>query len=305
MLEARMDDLFPFEREVRNAIQEQSGDLCGHAKRLLRFWLMTDKDRGLEASDLPLIVLRILLSMSVKSCRQFRSVIELCGRAESVDASVVARAMFETALVVGFVLKPRFVPRKFDRSGKVVGKIVVADKPLTREFRALLFVTHDVLKPERFADLHGKRPGMKRYAKGMAKLATKDNVAAPYKQAIGAGWTKLLMEYPHTYSGLSISNLARSLGNPFNTWYDQVYGWQSEHVHAGDLLHHMQMDSEATTRPSWHGPVGHVRNTLMTAIAMFHATAGMMNKYVGFGVGMNTGLHALGKEYNELLKKHD
>jgi hypothetical protein len=43
----------------------------------------------------------------------------------------------------------------------------------------------------------------------------------------------------------------------------------------------------------------------MTAIAMFHATAGMMNKYVGFGVGMNTGLHALGKEYNELLKKHD
>jgi hypothetical protein len=39
MLEARMDDLFPYEREVRNAIQEQSGDLLGYAKRLLRFWL--------------------------------------------------------------------------------------------------------------------------------------------------------------------------------------------------------------------------------------------------------------------------
>jgi hypothetical protein len=210
--------------------------------------------------------------------------------------------MFETALAIGFVLKPRFVPREFDKRGQVKRTIKVPGVSLTREFRSMLFMAHDVLAPERSASQHAERPGMKRYAKGLAKLIDASDASRIYKDAIGPEWTKILMNRPFTYSGLTISNLARSLGKPFTKWYDQVYGPQSEHVHAADMLHHVQMDEDYTSMPQWHETVEHVHGTLITAIAMLYTAVGWLNKEIEFGVAMNTALHGFYQEYKSLIK---
>lgn len=292
---------FSGESELRSALEKECGDLFGFSRRLLRYWLEADKDTGLEKSDIPPIVLRVVVAMSTKAARQFRSVIELCERGEAADASVLARALFETTLVVGFVLKERFKPREFKADGAVRKTIVMPSVCLSREFRATLYVTHGVLKPEAFAQRHANRPGMKRSAKRMAKIGS-DAIAEPYKRAIGPEWTQILRKSPYTYSGLTVAGLARSLGKPFASWYDAVYGFQSEHIHANDLLHHMQFDEEGTTLPSWHDSVSYVRLTLPTAVAMFYATIGMINHHVGFGVAMNTALDGFSREYKQLMK---
>ncbi len=292
--------LFPNEEEIKSELESQCGDLFYFSRRLLRHWLKADKDTGLAKSTLSSVVLRVVMAMSTKAARQFRSVIELCERGESADASVLARSLFETTLVVGFVLRNRFIPREYNSDGSVRKTIVVPGVRLTREFRATLYVTHGVLKPEVFADRHSKRPGMKRSAKRMLRLGS-DTIAGPYKQTIGPDWTKILMKHPRTYSGLSVAGLAGSLGKPFSSWYDTIYGFQSEHVHANDLLHHMQFDEEGTTIPSWHGTMTHVRLTLPTAVAMFYTTIGMINHHVGFGVTMNSALDGFHKEYQLLI----
>jgi len=296
-----IDIRFPREGERQAELEQDCGALFNFSRRLLRYWLEADKDTGLNTSTLPPVVLRVAMAMTTKAARQFRSVIELCERREAADASALARALFETTLVVGFVLKERFMPREYNTDGSVKRKIVVPGVRLNREFRATLYVTHGVLKPEVFGRRHENRPGMKRAAKRMTKIAS-DKIAGPYKQAIGSEWTKILLKHPRTYSGLSIANLARSLGRPFSTWYDATYGFQSEHIHATDLLHHMQFDDEGITLPSWQDTVSYVRLTLPTALTMFYMTIGMVNHHVGFGVAMNTALYGFSKEYKELIE---
>lgn len=295
-----IDIRFPEETDLKVRLEEDCGQLFDFSRRLLRYWLESDKDTGLSKSTLPPVVLRVVMAMSTKASRQFRSVIELCERGEAADASVLARALFETTLVVGFVLKDRFTPREYNPAGRVTKTILVPGIRLTREFRATLYVTHGVLRPEVFAKRHETRPGMKRAAKRMARIAS-DAIAKPYKQAIGPEWTDILSKHPRTYSGLSVAGLAYSLGSPFSRWYDAIYGPQSEHVHATDLLHHMKFDEEGTTLPSWHDTVSYVRLTLPTAVAMFYATIGMTSHHIGFGVTTNTALYGFHKEYKQLI----
>ena len=113
---------------------------------------------------------------------------------------------------------------------------------------------------------------------------------------------KILMTHPFTYSGLTISDLVRSLGTPLPKWYDVVYSSQSEHVHPADLQHHMQIDEEGTTRPDWHESPEHVCRTLQAAVSMFHMIVGMMNHHVKFDVVMNAALHAFHPEYVRLIE---
>lgn len=289
---------FPGERRTLAELHQQLLPHLSFAKRLLHFWISTEKDRGFADSGLPLIVLQVVMAMAVRASRQFRSVIELCQRGEAADAAILGRSMFETALVLGFVLKPRFVPRHFDKKGKA-SRIIVPRAGLTRELRAKLYVAHVLLQPERDAARHAERPGMKQQSRRMSKALAQHGLTLPAKTAIGTGWTDILMKRPYTYSGLRIADLARSLGKPFPKWYDIVYGSQSEHVHASDLLYHIQPQGHATT-PRWHGEARHVCRALSAGTAMFYAAIGILNKHVGLGVVVNTALHSFHDEYRRL-----
>jgi hypothetical protein len=294
--------LFPDDRRVADEKRDHLASHFDYAQRLLRYWVGAHKDSGLARSKLPTIVLRAALSMAVKISRQFRSAIELCERGEAADGAVIARSMFETALPVGFVLKPRFVPREFGPDGKVKKRVPVSGPKLTRQFQATLFFVHQFLDPARHAARHAARLGMKRDSKRAAKFAGKIDNVLHYKAAIGPDWEAILMRR-RTYSGLNISDMARSLGKPFSKWYDIVYGDQSTHVHAADPLHHVQLfDDAGITRPQWHSSVEHVARTLAAAITMFYVTISILNEQIKFGVAMNTALGAFSREYKQLMK---
>ena len=135
----------------------------------------------------------------------------------------------------------------------------------------------------------------------LAKVAAMNDVAIQYRAAIGPEWEKILMELPYTYCGLSIRNLARNLGKPFPRWYDEIYSDQSKHVHAADPLHHVRIGEDEILRPQWHSKANSVRQALMTAIAMFYATIGILNRHVRFGIVMNTALDSFHQEHRRLL----
>lgn len=303
----KMKIQFPDEQVVRTEIENQLCEYFDFSKRLLRFWLDTDKDVGFEKSNLPIAVLSVALSMSVKACRQFRSVIELCERGEAADASIVARSMFETAMVIAFVLKPRFSPNEFDNTGKKKKSKKkmrpVVSKNLSRELRAALYLTRQAIDPAKFAERHRNRPGMKLEAKKRRKLVNSSGVITQYEKIIGTQWMSILMSpSTFTYSGLSISHLAQSLGAPFPKWYFTIYDPQSSHVHAVDSLHHMQLDGMATTTPRWQDTISDARVALLTSIAMFYTAIGLMNQYIKFGVILDTAMSGFSDEYHKLIK---
>jgi hypothetical protein len=285
------------EVEIRNELREK----IDFAKRLLRFWIGADLDQGFSRTPWAPIVKRVLLANIVRSSRQFRTVLELCERGEGVDASIICRSLFETALAIAFVLRPRVTLRKFDRRG-VPRPVVKQRNRLSREFRATLVVAHHVLEPERFVQQHENRPSFRRHAEALRRRLVNDTVAQHYKKVIGSGWTSVLLSAPWTYSGLTVANLARSLGQEFSRWYTLIYGDQSQHVHAADIPDHIDVDDEIdATSPRWHSSVVNSGMALCAATAMFLAVAGLFDKYMRLGISVST---AIGSFEREFLRLH-
>ncbi len=298
-------------------LEETEGELswlCGFAKRLVRYWMNAHLDRGFNGSDLPRPVLRIAFAMHVKAVRQFRAAIDLCQRGDAASASIMARSMFETALVVGFVLKPRFMPRTFDKEGRPTRLTIKTRdakgrsirrtlKPiqLSREFRAMLYIAHRDLQPNRDIARYRKRPGMLRYVRRLDRFVTQHGATIDWEATLGPDWVSIL-EASHTYSGLNLHNLAASLGKPFPAWYHCVYGKQSRHVHADDVYEYLQFETDGTAYACWQDPIGKVEGALLTATAMFYAMCGMLNQHVKFGVAVNTALDGFHKEYMGRLR---
>jgi hypothetical protein len=143
---------------------------------------------------------------------------------------------------------------------------------------------------------------MKRWARKFGSELPPETIDE-YKKSIGPGWTKRLMESPYTYSGLSISNLARSLGKMFAYWYHTIYSFQSEIVHSADLLNLTAFDEEGAMLPQWQSSSEHVRGTMEIGTSMFLLNLNILNEYIRFGVVMNTLLDGLMKEHVCLVKR--
>ena len=169
-------------------------------------------------------------------------------------------------------------------------------------FRAML-LSHDALHPEREARRYAKAQGLKRHAKEMADLVDRD-VARNWKKAIGPAWVDRLLRHPRTYSGLSIHDLAYSLGAPFRKWYDVVYGDQSRHVHAADAMRFLSgrmIGRQTLISGEWHGMITDIRRALVAATAIYSIIVNLLNNCIRFGTPTSTALYAFRKEWKELM----
>lgn len=92
-------------------------------------------------------------------------------------------------------------------------------------------------------------PGTKRIGKSLARKSD-PALLKRLEHWVGIRWWARISSRPYTYSGLSIANLARSLGSPFSRYYDTVYSRQSEHVHSVDPDDFLSVDDEVV-RPKW------------------------------------------------------
>ena len=150
----------------------------------MRYWTEANHDQARQDSGAPGIVLYVLGSAEVKAARQFRTVIELCQRGEDADATVIARTMFETALVVGFVSCPRLRLCQFDGAGKRRPLSKIRGPLCGQELRTQLIMAHDALYPERDALRHAATPGMKRQVRVATKIAHDEAVRYLKKRVV-------------------------------------------------------------------------------------------------------------------------
>jgi len=96
---------FPQTEQRTDAVRRQFSEELEFASRMFSYWMDEPKDRWLEESPLPPIVTHFLRLVDVQVCRQFRSIILLCQNGEAMNASVIARSLYETVLVGYFLLK--------------------------------------------------------------------------------------------------------------------------------------------------------------------------------------------------------
>src|SRR5262245_57827488 len=143
-------------------------------------------------------------ALYVKALRQFRAIQLLCEGGLGTDAWALCRNLFETTLALCFVLQPRFRPKKDGRP-----LAAVKGKPLSRRFRARLYIANISFEKERMLGQWQKTRGLRRTAKRAARVAIEERVKQA-ENVIGRDWTDRLKRN-RSYSGLSIKDLAASL----------------------------------------------------------------------------------------------
>lgn len=173
----------------------------------------------------------LALGLYTKACKQFRSIILLGESGFAGEMTVLTRALYETALVLEFLMKETVVLRT---DGTEV--TIDASRPLTTDFRAQLYSARAVLMAEKQLKEWSGRAELRA---SMAVLGDSEKItaqAAAARSAVGEAWWKALKKGP---AGLTVKDFADSLGVP--AYHVMVYGDQSEVAHAGDGFRHFDV----------------------------------------------------------------
>jgi hypothetical protein len=214
----------------------------------------------------------VSLALYVKALRQFRAIQVLCEGGLGTDAWALARNLFETTLALCFVLQPRFRPK---RGGRPLA--AVKGKPLSRRFRARLYIANISFEKERTLSQWQKTRGLRRTAKRAVRV-----IEERVKQAesvIGPEWTERLKR-SRSYSGLSIKDLAASL--KLTTSYATFYRMASWPTHATDADMIFSQESTLDIAPSPRG----IREAAAAASILLCRCADIVND--GLRLGRDT-----------------
>lgn len=297
--------LFPYpdEDDASAVAQQALRAEFDFARRMYNFWMMREKDRFINNCPFDDQILGAALMLNTQACREFRTATELCLRCEAYTASIVARTLFETALATAFVLLPEIRVRVI-QEGPAKWRAVVPHKYrrkrdiLPREFRASLYNENMFLERNVFASKCANKRGRKQYAR--SKVSDRKALAA-IESEIGKEWTYILSHNPHSYSGLSVSNLATVVKNRMDHWYDTVYFYQSRISHATAGSHHLQKYGDELG-PQWLSPIQMISGTMQTACAMFLICLSVLTDEIDFGVATASAFAAFRREHATLFK---
>ena len=283
---------FPEEKPIRRDVERECGDIIGLARRVLGSWTTIQRSHGYTESALPPEVKNAAYVLDVRACRQFRSVVELCVRGEAHDASILTRTMFENLLALEFVLKSRILLKPYK---KRYGSKAPSSMP--RLLRARLYLTYFGFQWEVLKSRNRSKAGAKRPSRRLASLVPK-SVLDRYESLIGSTWVERFKQFPRTYSGLTVSELAQAIGPVYARWYNVVYAIQSGAVHASNsagLLHF--------SGAIWHDTPCHVEETLGPAMDIFLAGADLLHKNIGFGSAVGMLLSGLDDQRRRIKEK--
>jgi hypothetical protein len=303
-----------FGEEERSAeVQKNLAPAFDLAEALFNFWLMQEKDEHVDKSTLPPLTKYLAMMLDVQACRLFRSVVAECRRSEGFTASILSRSLFETILGVAFLLMKRVriivdpkLPSgtagalKFDAKASSRGVKPGRKDALSRELRANLYYAHSLFEDqERSIQRVGKFPGNKWRVKRLLK-AIDPGLIAEQEKAIGPEWSYILRHRPHSYSGLSVEDLARVLHKSFSAWYETIYRFQSRAVHANDPLTHVEISDGITLKAMYLSSDLQVYESLRTAITMFFVHIGLLHRNIGFGPQVNIACDSFKRKFDRL-----
>lgn len=309
--------MFPFPNEGERSAEVQTvlAQQFELAEAMYNVWLTHDKDRWYAKSKHPRQILVAAMMLDVQACRQFRSIVEECRRGEGFNASIICRSLYETVLAQMFVLAKRvriIVAQRVDKKTKVpivdsAGNPVFGARPaskaampkqprrLTRKLRALLFLAYMHLGKEEAVDRLAKIPGLKRRAE-MLKRRRDPATVTYFKKRIGPAWTSVLAQHPHTYSGLSIANLAKVLHRKMYSWYEVIYHFQSGMAHGTDATRHVDMD-ENSINAVYVSSVSDVYQALRAAMMLMLVSMLMYQLNIGFGQDIDWAYTSLKRQF--------
>jgi uncharacterized protein DUF5677 len=241
--------MLPDEAEARAKLSElfrkqfaEMDELHDFSVKLIPFPLRIDAQPHLDRSTVD-----VALALYVKASRQFRGIQLLCEAGLGTDAYALARNLFETTLAVCFVLQPRFIPK---RNGRRLTR--VKGKPLSSRFRARLYIANLAFEQERMLRHWRTTTGLRRVAARTTDASIRKRVIDA-EAVIGPDWTERLKQ-SHSYSGLSIKDLADSLN--LRTSHATFYRSASWSTHATDAEAFFSAELTLDIAPSPRGITG-------------------------------------------------
>lgn len=163
------------------------------------------------------------LALYVKLWRLSTAVIQLAQVGQAYEAGILVRSMFETQLLLHFVLKRQVHPME---NGKRKDH---PQRPFGSSFRARMYIAHVSVRRFKWAESVIQTEGMKREIR-KAELARLRQEARECEAAVGTFWGKRIQRDP---AGMSMSALAETLGQ--KKIYESLYRHRSMSTHPNDL----------------------------------------------------------------------
>lgn len=295
---------YPWQREREIEIAERFKDEFDLAYRLFNYWLYCEKAKWLYKSDLPGRVKEVAMVLNHQATRQYRSIVRLCESGEAFDAMVIAGSLFETAMASCFVLQPELDiaivrddnPLRTSKYRAAIPSRRQSGENLTQEFRAKLYQAHAIFNEERFATKLMTINGQEELAK---KVTVDSKIIEGAESALGEAWVHILRK-SHSYSGLSISDLAKVLQNGFEFWYQTIYAIQSRMTHANDAYRHMRRSAigqSASSKIACISPDSDIAGALHTGTAIFLVCVKLVVDNIDFGYAAPTLIDELSTEF--------
>ncbi len=273
------------------------------AHRLYDGWMLVEKDRYIIESKLDPLVIRLSMTLNVQACRQFRSIIELCERGEATNAMIVGRSLYETAVALMFVLSPQVPIRVKQKSGKTdawqaeIHDPQLASNSFTNRLRAALYLSSTVFNDERCYLKWNKRAELQQ----MANVVKPGQALVDFcEREIGKEWSFILRHRPHTFSGLSLAELTKALGNNLDLYYDTVYHLFSRMAHAADAIRHAS-DNNGCFGPQWWSSVDDICGGLQAGSQVFLASTKILQNNFGFGTDTDSKLDELIANFHKVF----
>lgn len=264
-----MSESVPRELQAAAAIANQLGNEIDCCLRLLKFGveLLSSRTNG-SGDGLRQDTVITASGLYVKATTSFAASVQLCKAGLDRSAMPVNRSLFETALTLAFLLRRRVSLYLFnDSKTKPRTPVALHGKKLTTSFRTELYAAWCALMDDKKVQRFTKTAGIKRRGTKLQRLSMM--IERPYFDAVGPHWEAALRK-SNTCSGLSIENLAKSIGEPYRLWHGLVYSSDSQHVHQSDVIQFLNADIRTGVfTPRWSTSPEEIRSSLHKAATLY------------------------------------
>jgi hypothetical protein len=283
--------MLPFEDRARKELETACPKDLADCRELLELALRMIGSTGQSRLQIPQTPVGVTdrakslaLGLYAKACKQFRGIIILAERGFGDEVTVLTRALFEATLAMNLIMNETVALK---REGKPFDPD--PSRQLTTDFRALLYWARAAfVQAKRYKQWSGD-PGL---SPSIHLLGVQSQIAAQTAQAKGAVGEKWWEALNGGQAGLSIRNLADSLG--VLSYYICVYSDQSEVAHAGDAFMHFDLDDGSVDLAPSPASIGGLLQ--LAGLVFLGCLTGIHNR-LNFGAQVELALDGFAKRF--------
>jgi hypothetical protein len=286
--------MLPYEDDARRDIQAAFPDELTESRKLMHLALdilgCDGKDKlDIPSTPVPGVTERarsLALGLYAKACKLFRTVILVGEAGFGGEMTILTRVLFETALALDLLLRESVTLK---REGKDFDPDPT--RPLTSDFRALLYFARAALMVDKRFREWGEHPELKECMSTLGNPKDIEDQTTAAKDAVGEAWWKALKK---GQAGLTVKDLAYSLG--LAPYHVMLYGEQSDVAHAEDAFDHFEVGDDGTHGSLALAPASEgIGRRLRLACLVFLGCLTTVHNRLQFGDAAESALNAFAK----------